>query len=66
MSALTFRDELAKEIIKCIIASDWRFDTANESWDTLASRRAYTLADEMIKARDYVAPKTKPKKASEK
>lgn len=62
MSALTFRDEIAKEIIKCIIASDWRFDTATESWDTLASRRAYALADEMIKARDYVPPKPKKEK----
>jgi len=46
------RDEFAKAIMTGIIAADWKFDLAEKKWDEIAAKRAYELADAMIKERE--------------
>jgi len=47
------RDDLASKIIVGICAGDWKFDLSNgKTWDEMASKRAYELADAMIKERE--------------
>jgi hypothetical protein len=46
------RDEFAKSIMTGIIAADWKFDLTEKTWDEIAARRAYEIADAMIKERD--------------
>jgi len=46
------RDEFAKSIMAGIIAADWKFDLTNKTWDEIAAKRAYELADAMIKERE--------------
>ena len=49
---MELRDELAKAIIAGIIAADWKFDLTNKTWDEIAAKRAYELADAMVKERE--------------
>ena len=49
---LTVRDRFAKEIIAGIIAADWKFNLTDKTWDEIAVKRAYELADAMIKERE--------------
>jgi len=46
------RDEFAKAIMTGIIAADWKFDLTEKKWDEIAAKRAYELADAMIKERE--------------
>jgi len=46
------RDEFAKAIMAGIIAADWKFDLTEKKWDEIAAKRAYELADAMIKERE--------------
>ena len=48
---MELRDEFAKAIMAGIIAADWKFDLTEKKWDEIAARRAYELADAMIKER---------------
>ena len=48
---MELRDEFAKSIMAGIIAADWKFDLAEKKWDEIAVRRAYEIADAMIKER---------------
>ena len=48
---MSMRDEFAKSIMAGIIAADWKFDLTNKTWDEIAAKRAYELADAMIKER---------------
>jgi hypothetical protein len=49
---MELRDEFAKAIMAGIIAADWKFDLASKTWDEIAVRRAYEIADAMIKERE--------------
>jgi len=49
---MELRDEFAKAIVAGIIAADWKFDLANKTWDEIAVRRAYEIADAMVKERE--------------
>ena len=49
---MKLRDEFAKAIMAGIIAADWKFDLTEKTWDDIASRRAYEIADAMIKERE--------------
>ena len=46
------RDEFAVRIMAGICAGDWKFDTSFKSWDEMAAKRAYEIADAMIKERE--------------
>ena len=45
------RDEFAKAIMTGIISADWKFDLTEKKWDEIAAKRAYELADAMLKER---------------
>ena len=49
---MELRDDLAKSIIAGIIAADWKFDLTEKKWDEIAAKRAYEIADAMIKERE--------------
>ena len=49
---MELRDEFAKAIMAGIIAADWKFDLTEKKWDEIAAKRAYELADAMIKERE--------------
>ena len=49
---MELRDEFAKSIMTGIIAADWKFDLTEKKWDEIAAKRAYELADAMIKERE--------------
>lgn len=46
------RDDLAAKIITGICAADWKFDTSEKTWDQIAARRAYEIADAMLNERE--------------
>lgn len=47
------RDEFAVRIMAGICAGDWKLDLSNgKTWDEAASKRAYEIADAMIKERE--------------
>lgn len=48
----TLRDEMAMAIMTGICAGDWQLPIGEKSWDVLASRRAYEIADAMLKERE--------------
>jgi hypothetical protein len=48
---MELRDEFAKSIMTGIISADWKFDLTEKKWDEIAAKRAYELADAMIKER---------------
>ena len=50
---MDFRDYLASKAMQGICAGDWKLDTKENqlTWDEVASKRAYEIADAMIKAR---------------
>lgn len=48
---MELRDEFAKSIMAGIIAADWKFDLTEKKWDEIAAKRAYELADAMMKER---------------
>jgi hypothetical protein len=49
---MNLRDEFAARIMAGICAGDWKFDTSEKTWDQVAVKRAYEIADAMIKERD--------------
>lgn len=50
---MTLRDEFAIRIMAGICAGDWKLDLSDgKTWDKAASKRAYEIADAMIKERE--------------
>jgi hypothetical protein len=49
---MNLRDEFAARIMAGICAGDWKFDTSEKTWDEVAVKRAYEIADAMIKERE--------------
>jgi hypothetical protein len=47
MQSMT-RDQYAFQVLRLIIAHDWKFDTSEKDWDTLAVERAFKIADAFI------------------
>jgi len=39
------RDQMAFDLLKLMIAHDWKFDISNKDWDTQAVERAFRLVD---------------------
>jgi hypothetical protein len=47
------RDEIAKKVIVGICAGDWKLDLSDgKTWDEVAAKRAYEIADAMLKERE--------------
>ena len=47
---MNLRDEFAARIMAGICAGDWKLDLSDgRTWDEVASKRAYEIADAMIK-----------------
>lgn len=50
---MNLRDEFAARVMAGICAGDWKFDLSNgKTWDEMAAKRAYEIADAMIKERE--------------
>jgi hypothetical protein len=49
---MNLRDEFAARIMAGICAGDWKFDTSTKTWDEVAAKRAYEIADAMLKERE--------------
>ncbi len=49
---MNLRDEFASRVMAGMCAGDWKFDTSEKSWDSMAVKRAYEIADAMIDERD--------------
>ena len=50
---LKLRDEFAARVMAGICAGDWKLDLSNgKTWDEMAVKRAYEIADAMIKERE--------------
>ena len=50
---MNMRDEFAARIMSGICAGDWKFEIPEgKAWDVIAVRRAYDIADKMIKERE--------------
>ena len=50
---MNLRDEFAARILAGICAGDWRFDIPDgKTWDQIAVKRAYQIADAMIEERE--------------
>ena len=46
---MNLRDEFAARIMAGMCAGDWKFDTSTKTWDEMAAKRAYEIADAMRK-----------------
>jgi hypothetical protein len=49
---MNLRDEFASRVMAGICSGDWKFDTSEKSWDSMAVKRAYEIADAMMDERD--------------
>jgi hypothetical protein len=50
---MNLRDEFAKLIMQGMCAGDWKLDlTDGKTWDEKAAKRAYEIADAMLKERE--------------
>ena len=50
---MNLRDEFAARIIQGMCAGDWKLDlSSGKSWDEVAAKRAYEIADAMLNERD--------------
>ena len=43
------REQYAFQILRLIIAHDWKFDVTEKDWDQQAVERAFSLTDKFIK-----------------
>lgn len=43
------RDQYAFQVLRLMIAHDWKFDVTTKDWDTQAVERAFKIADAFIK-----------------
>lgn len=39
------REKMAFELLKLMIAHDWKFDISDKDWDSQAVQRAFRIAD---------------------
>jgi hypothetical protein len=58
VNGMQMRDAFAIKIMAGICAGDWKFDTSEKPWDEVASKRAYEIADAMIKESEIENVKT--------
>jgi hypothetical protein len=50
---MNLRDEFASRVLAGMCAGDWKLDLSDgKTWDEMASKRAYEIADAMIKERE--------------
>lgn len=50
---MNMRDEFAIRIMAGMCAGDWKLDlTGGKTWDIVAAKRAYEIADAMLNERD--------------
>ena len=50
---MTLRDEFAIRIMAGMCAGDWKLDLSDgKKWEEAASKRAYEIADAMLKERE--------------
>jgi hypothetical protein len=50
---MNLRDEFASRILAGMCAGDWKLDLSDgKTWDQAASKRAYEIADAMLKERE--------------
>jgi len=53
MEDITPRDYFAAQIMSGVCAGDWKLDVPEgKTWDDMAARRVFQLADAMMKARE--------------
>lgn len=53
MEDITPRDYFAAQIMSGVCGGDWKMDVPEgKTWDEMAARRVYQLADAMMKARE--------------
>ena len=52
MNNIDLRDYVATQVLQGIVAADWKFDIKDKTWDELAVKRAYELADKMLAERE--------------
>jgi hypothetical protein len=53
MNSLDMRDQFAMQVMGGICAGDWKLDLKEGgTWDEVATKRAYEIADAMMKARN--------------
>jgi hypothetical protein len=53
MNDITTRDFLAAQIMCGMCGGDWKLDIPEgKTWDEMAAKRAYEIADAMIKERE--------------
>jgi hypothetical protein len=58
VNGMQMRDAFAVKIMAGICAGDWKFDTSEKTWDEVASKRAYEIADAMLAEREIENVKT--------
>jgi hypothetical protein len=52
---MNLRDEFAARIMAGICAGDWKLDLSDgKTWDEVATKRAYEIADAMIAERKII------------
>jgi len=51
-SEVKLRDYFASKILEGICAGDWKFEIKDQTWDQIATKRAYEIADLMMIARE--------------
>lgn len=50
---MNMRDEIASRIMAGMCAGDWKLDLSDgKTWDEVAAKRAYEIADAMLKERN--------------
>lgn len=56
MNGITTRDFLAAQIMCGICGGDWKLDIPEgKTWDDMAAKRAYAVADAMLKEREITS-----------
>jgi len=43
------REQYAFQLLRLMIAHDWKFDVTTKDWDTQAVERAFSIADKFIR-----------------
>lgn len=46
------RDYFAAKIMSGMCSGDWKLDTSEKTWDQVAAKRAYEIADAMLIERE--------------
>ena len=46
------REQYAFQVLRLMIAHDWKFDVTIKDWDQQAVERAFSIADKLIRERE--------------